>query len=124
MAVACANPVGVAELDQVAVAAVPSRLGDDAIGGGAHRRPVPGGIIGALVRAPAPENRMVAAAEAARDVTVLQRSAQKRAPQRASAFVVEAAIEPKCETRRARDVYPRGESRVHPKVNGLPSIFR
>src|SRR5437016_2785391 len=75
MAVARPDAVGVTQLDQVAVAALSAGDSDDAVGGRADRRAVRGRVIRALVRTPALQNRMVAIAEPAGDVAVLQRRA-------------------------------------------------
>src|SRR5206468_7243906 len=119
VAVAGPNAVGVADLDQVAVAAVAAGDHDDAVGGGADRRPVRGRIIGPLMGPPAPENRMKAPAEAARDMTEAQRRPQERTAQRTPLVVVEGAgavrvLETKCEAGRARDFHPCRENTAEP----------
>src|SRR3989442_15626379 len=68
MAVARPDPVGVTQLDEVAVAVIPAGDRDDAVGCRADRRAVRGRVIRALVCPPALQNRMIAIAETARDM--------------------------------------------------------
>src|SRR5438876_5732529 len=119
MAVAGPDAVGVPNFDQVAVAAIAAGDEDDAIGGGAHRRPIRRRVIGPLVRSPLFENRMEAPAEAARDMAEAQRRAQEGAAQGAATIVVEpastgGAIEGEGETGRARHVDTGGENATEP----------
>src|SRR3989449_321972 len=119
MPVAGADAVGVPNLDQVAIAAIAAGDHDDAIGGGAHRRPIRRRVVGPLVRSPLFENRMEAPAEATRDMAEAQRRAQERAAQGAATIVVEpaltgGAIEGEGEAGRARHVDTGGENATEP----------
>src|SRR5207244_9325257 len=67
------SPVGVTQLDEVAVAVIPAGDRDDAVGCRADRRAVRGRVIRAFVRPPALQNRMIAIAETARDMAVAER---------------------------------------------------
>src|SRR2546425_10994883 len=68
MAVARPDPVGVTQLDEVAVIALAAGDRDDAVGRRADRRAVRGRVIRSLVRPPALQNRMIPIAEPARDL--------------------------------------------------------
>src|SRR2546427_11664828 len=83
------DAVRVPDFDQIAIPAIATSYHDDAVGGGAHGRPIPRRVIGPLVGSPAPENRMEAPAEPARDVAEEQGRAQERAAQRAATIVGE-----------------------------------
>src|SRR5262245_27785000 len=79
------------ELDEVAVATAPARAHDHGIAHRAHGRAGVRRVVGSLVTAQRPEDRMHAQTEHTRDATKFQRRAQKRRAKRTSVLIEKVA---------------------------------